>query len=514
MGSASQRKGLSSPENLLLLAIVALRLLFHFLFGARYGYFRDEFYYLACGEHLDWGYVDHPPLVALIAHSTRTVLGESLLALRLPAAVAGALTILLTGLIARELGGGRFAQGLAALSALIAPIFLALTGFFSMNGFDLFFWALAAYLVILIIKHDRPILWVPFGLVAGLGLMNKYSMGFFGFGLVVGLVLTPARRYLANKWLWVGGALACLILLPHVLWQFQHGFPTREFIRNATEMKIAPTTPLQFLTAQGLLLHPIGLVVWLAGLGYLMATKAGAPYRVLGWIFLAVLGFFLATRAKPYYLAPAFVPLLAAGGVALEAWLRPPKLAWMKPALVALLAGGGAVTTPFAMPVLPVEAYIRYADFFGLQPPSGERTKLGKLPQHYADMFGWEEMVATVAQVYQSLPAEERQPCAIFTGNYGEAGAIDFFGKRYGLPKAISGHNNYWLWGPGPYTGEIVIVVGGDLEALREIFDDVRLGAIHAHPYAMPYESNLPVYVCRKPKLSLPEIWPRTKHYI
>jgi hypothetical protein len=508
-------KRVSSSSDLLILACFALaKLALHLFFSGQYGYFRDEFYYLACGERLDWGYVDHPPFVALAAHVARTSLGESLFALRLFPAVAGALTLFLIGLIARELGGGRWAQALAALAALVAPVYLALPGFLSMNAFDLLFWALAFYLVVVILKHDRPRLWLLVGVVAGAGLMNKYSMGFWGAGLVAGLVLTPARRYLRDKWIWAGGAAALVIFLPHILWQIQHGFPTREFIRNATEMKIAATSPVEFLATQLLFVHPMGAVVALAGLAFLLFAAQAKPFRALGWCFLAVLAILLATRSKPYYLAPAFIPLLGAGGVALEAWLRGPKLAWVKPVFAILLVAGGAVTAPFVLPVLPVETYIRYAEFVGLKPQSGERSELGKLPQHYADMFGWPEMVETVAKVYHSLPEKERSECAIFGSNYGEAGAIDFFGPRHGLPKALSGHNKYWLWGPRGYSGQCVITVGERREDVAKVFEEVELAAVFTHPYVMPYENNLPIFICRRPRVSLAAYWPMTKKFI
>jgi hypothetical protein len=350
--------------------------------------------------------------------------------------------------------------------------------------------------------------------VAGVGLMNKYSMAFFGVGLAAGLVLTPARRYLRSGWLWAGGALAFAIFLPHILWQIEHDFPTREFIRNATEIKIAALSPLEFLATQLLHLHPLGAVVWLAGLAFLLLARQAAPFRLLGWSFLAVLGLMLVTRSKPYYLAPAFLPLLAAGGVALDAWLGRPRLAWVKPAFAALLATGGAATAPFVLPVLPVETYIRYAEFTGLTPSSGERSALGKLPQHYADMFGWEEMVETVARVYRSVPEKERAECAIFGSNYGEAGAMDFFGPRYGLPRVISGHNNYWLWGPRGHSGNCVITVGPRREDLTDLFEEVELAATFTHPYVMPYENNLPIFICRKPRTSLAAYWPMTKRFI
>jgi hypothetical protein len=498
----------------LLLYLALAKLLLHLWFSSGYGYFRDEFYYLACGEHLDWGYVDQPPLTPLLAFLTRQFLGDSLLALRFLPAVAGALLVLLTGLMARELGGGRFAQGLAAVSAIAAPVYLGIDHIFTVNAFDHLFWTLGAYLVILVVKRGDPRLWLVFGLVAGVGLQNKLSMLFFGFGVVVGLLLTPHRKYILGKWLWVGGLIAFVIFLPYFLWQFQHDWPMLELLQRGKLYKNYPLSPLQFLWGQVLEVHPFNLPIWLAGLYFYLVSKPGKPYRLLGWTYVAILIIFFVLKAKTYYLAPAYPMLLAAGAFAIETFIRERQWNWLKPATVGLLLAGGIVTAPFAMPVLPVETYIKYQSFLGIEPPKTERHKFGKLPQGYADMFGWENMAATVAKVYNSLQPEERAKCAIFTSNYGEAGAIDFFGKKYGLPKAISGHNNYWLWGPGNHTGEIVITVGESLEDVKKTFDQVELGATVVSEYAMPYESDLPVYICRKPKVSLPEVWPRVKGYM
>jgi hypothetical protein len=509
----STRKNLASDTAILVYLSIAT-LLGYCLVSGQYGYFRDELYYLACGEHLDWGYVDQPPFVALVAFLSRRVLGESLLAVRFAPALAESLVVLLTGLIARELGGGKFAQALAALAFIIGPVYLSIGHILSMNAFDHLFWALAVYVLVLILKHDRPRLWVVFGLIAGAGLMNKYSVGFLGVGLVVGLALTPARKYFLNRWLWVGGALAFLIFLPHIVWEIQDGFPTREFIHNATVRKNLPMSPLAFLAESGLQVHPVTFPIWLAGLYFCFFSSLGKSFRVLGWIYVAVLGLFLLTNAKPYYLAPAVPMLLAAGAVEFESLIRARQWNWLKPAYATALVLGGLVTLPYALPVLPIETFIRYEDFIGLHPGSGERGQSGKLPQMYADMFGWENQVATVAKVYNALSPQEKARTIIFCSNYGQAGAIDFFGKKYGLPQARSGHNNYWYWGAGNWDADMVITVGESREDVEKTFSQVDLGATVVSEYARPSETDLPIYIGRKPKMSLREVWPRCKDFI
>jgi hypothetical protein len=496
-----------------ILYLSALKLLLHFLTNGHYGYFRDELYYLACGEHLDWGYVDQAPLIAVLARAERAVLGDSLFAIRFLPAVAGAATVFFTGLVARELGGGRFAAALACLALIVAPAYLALDTILTMNAFEPLFWVACAYVLVRILKTGDARLWLWFGAVAGAGLMNKHSTLAFGFAVVAGLLLTPARKYFLGKWLWLGGLVAFLIFLPNLLWQVAHGWPTVEVLRNADKNQNVAFSLAEFLKGQVLFMHPLTFPVWAAGLYFYLFAKPGRPFRALGWTYVALSALMVVFRAKIYYLIPVYPVLLAAGGVQVEAWLARLGWAWPKPAALGLLLAGGAFTAPFALPVLPVETFIRYQRFVGFEPPRMEKIRLAELPQHYADMFGWEEMTETVARVYNRLPPEERARCAVFARNFGEAGAIDFFGARYGLPKAIGKHQNYFLWGPRDYTGECVITVGERLGDVQKAFYQTDLAATFTHPYVLPHENNLPVFVCRRPKKPLAEIWPGVKCY-
>ncbi|MDQ3907536.1 MAG: glycosyltransferase family 39 protein [Acidobacteriota bacterium] len=509
-----------SPSGDLALALYLslADLILHFLTNRAYGYFRDELYYLACGDHLAWGYVDQAPLIALVARVTRALFGDSLFALRFFPALAGAALVFVTCLVARELGGRRFAITLAALAVIVAPGFLLLHTILTMNAFEPLFWALGAYVVVRILKSNDARLWLWFGAAEGVGLMNKHSTLVFGFAVVVALLLTPARKYFLSKWLWLGGLVALLVFLPNILWQIKHGFPTVEVLRNADKNQNLPISPLDFFKGQLLLAHPLGLFVWAAGLYFYLFTKQGRPYRALGWAYVVMFVLMVILRAKIYYLLPVYPILFAAGGVQLEqlfARLAERRRAWrlLKPATVAALLGGGALLAPLALPVLPVETFIRYQRALGIGVPRTEKLRVAELPQHYADMFGWEELTETVARVYHSLPAEEQQRCAVFARNYGEAGAIDFFGPRYGLPKAISGHQNYFLWGPRDYTGECGITIGEKLSDVQKSFNQIETAATFAHPYAMPFESDAPIFVCRRPKAPLKEIWPRVKCY-
>jgi hypothetical protein len=509
---------LSTRRSDLLLGGLALAgVLLHLPFLRSYGWFRDEFYYVACGRHLDFGYVDHPPFVALVARLITSIFGDSLAALRLVSVLTGAAVIYLAGRLARELGGGLFAQGLAALCLLVAPVYLFNFHVFSMNCFDVLFWTVGAFVVARIVKRGNPRLWLLFGLVAGLGLENKHSMLFFGLGVFAGVLLTRERRQFRSPWIWLGGAVAFVLFLPNLIWEVIHGWPTLEFIRNAQAHKNLALSPFQFLAEQALQMLLPTLPVWLAGLGWCLFSRQGRTFQLLGWIYLTALAILLTQHSKAYYLAPAYPFLFAAGAVAIEGWLARLRRPWLRPALagllLALLVAGGAATTPLVLPVLPVESFIRYQRALGMQPSSGERHRIGDLPQYFADMHGWPEMVAEVARVHRTLTPEERSRAVVYGQNYGEAGAVDVLGRAYGLPPAVSGHNNYFLWGPPEENRNLILIIGGDEEDHREVCADLqRAGEIRCG-YCMPYEDRQTVFVCRGLKMSARELWPRVKHF-
>jgi 4-amino-4-deoxy-L-arabinose transferase-like glycosyltransferase len=489
-----------------------VHLLLHLAASRGYGVFRDEFYYLACADHLDWGYVDHPPLSIAILWAWRAVFGESAVALRFLPALAGAALVLLGARIAREMSGGRFAEGLAAVAVAAAPGYFGIDSFFSMNAFELLFWAGAALLVARIVNTGEATLWLWLGVLLGLGLQNKISVLFFGFGLAVGVVLTPLRDHLRRPQIWLGGLLAAAIFLPHVVWQMSHGWPTLEFIRNAKLYKIATLSPLQFLGVQILDIHPLNLPVWVAGLFWLLAGREGRKFRVLGIVYVVAFVTMAAQKSKPYYMAASYTMLLAAGAVAFEALTRARTA--LRPVAVAVLAVGGLLIAPLAIPLLPVETLIAYQRALGVAPVAAERQKLGPLPQHFADRFGWEEMTAAVAEVYGTLTTGQKDTALIVTSNYGEAGALRYYGPRYGLPRAVSQHNNYFLWGPATDRANVVITVGMDVKDVEDSFDSVTVAGRFESPYAMPYETRAPILVCRGLKLPLAEAWARGKKFI
>jgi hypothetical protein len=498
-----------------LVVFPTVKLIVHLVTLRGYGFFRDEFYYIACSDRLAFGYVDHPPLSILLLRVVRELLGESIGSIRLVPALAGSATVLLVGLMVRNLGGGRSAEALAMAAAIAAPVYLSLNHFYSMNALDVLFWTLAALIVIRMAKEEfHPGRWLILGVVLGLGLQNKISVLWLGFGLFVGILATPRRRALLTPWPWAGGLIALALFSPHVLWQVDNGWPTIEFIRNATQEKMLQVSLGAFLRSQFRMMNLVTAPVWAAGLVWLLAGTRGRPFRVLGWTYLAVFALLAVSgSSRAGYLAPAYTWLLAAGGISLEGGLALAGRPWLVRGLVAVLLAGGAMRAPFGLPVLPVESYVAYARAMGVAPSTAEKKDLADLPQFYADMHGWEEIVSQVAEVHRSLRPEERSRAAVFTFNYGVAGAVEFLGRKHGLPVALSGHNNYWLWGPQGAQGEVVIIVGGEEADHDEVFWDVTRAATIECGRCMPYENRNPVWVCRGPRTPLTELWPRLKHF-
>ena len=488
----------------------------HMLVSGRYGYFVDELYYIACSKHLAWGYVDQPPLIAAITWLERVTLGESLPALHFLPAVAAGLRVLLTGLIARELGARRFGMVLGCVCVMLAPMYLGLDSLLTMNVFESLFWMGAALIALKIFNGASQKWWLLFGVVCGVGLLNKHSVLFFGFGLFVGLLLTKQRNQFASPWLWLGGVIALLIFLPNLMWQANRHFPMIELLRNVqasgrnTEMG-----SVQFLLTQALVFNPLTAPVWIAGLVELLRDRERRGWRVLGITYVVIMICMLAMHGRMYYPAPAYGMLFAAGGVAFERWLAAVRSGrWLRPVYVAAIVVTGVLFAPFAyFPMLTVGQYMAYAKFWHYEPPRIETHRMGPLPQIYADQFGWKEMAQVVADAYHRLPPEEQKTCAIFGQNYGQAGAVDFFGAKMGLPAAISGHQNYFYWGPRGYSGECMIVMDDRPERLHELFESVEFAGRVEHPLSMPYE-HFDVYVCRKAKFgTLERLWPEIKSW-
>jgi hypothetical protein len=498
------------------IALVYLAL--HLATSTRYGYFRDALYYLACSEHLAFGYVDQPPMIALLGWIARHTLGTSLPALLFWPALAGASRVILTAALARELGANRFGTILAAALAITPGVWWVIDHQFAMNCFEPLLWGGLALVVVRLINTRNPRLWLVFGVIAGVGLQTKYSIVAFATALLAGLLLTRQRSLLFTPWILAGGAIALLIFLPNLIWNIQNNWPFLELMQNVRATgKDVVLPPGEYLLQQVLMLNPASFPFWFGGLLYLFVSRDARNFRALAWAFVIAIAFFMITHGKDYYSAPAYVMLFAAGATATERLLGTIKLSGLqrvlKPACFLWLILGVVPLLPLVLPVLPIEQFVRYQSHLPFEVPKTETSFIGEtLPQYYADEFPWPGMVEAVARVYHSLTPEEQKRTAIFGNNYGQAAAIDFFGPQYGLPKAISGHQNYFLWGPRDHTGDIVIVLGDEENDAREHFDSVKVAATLNNPYAYRYE-NRPILLCRGLKWNLQTEWSRVKNW-
>jgi hypothetical protein len=499
----------------LIWAIALGKLIFHIYFNNRYGYFRDEFDYISCGDHLQWGYVDQPPLIPFLIHLCRAVLGDSLRSIRFIPALASSLLVVQTAFLARELGGRRYALLLSAICVAFAPQYLSNGSLLGTNCLEPNLWMGCAYFAILAIKREDPRYWLWFGVIAGIGLEEKYSIAIFGAGMVVGLLLIDQRRVFLNKWIWIGGFAALLIFLPNILWNIHYDWPFVQLMRaiKASGRDVV-LGPVDFFVQQMLLVNPLAAPIWLAGLFALLFSKRLHPYRVLGWSYLVSYTAFYALHGKSYYLAPIYPMLLAAGTVVLESGLARPRLSWLKPAIAIVLVASGVYLFPVVVPVLSPDRFLEYVKYLPFKLPITEHSHArAALPQWYSDQFGWKEIADETEVAWKRIPVDERSDCGIFAQDYGQAGAIDFFGRRQRLPGAMSGDRTYFLWGPRRYSGNCIIVLDDRQATLERYWDHVEfVGTSAANPYAL--EQQIDVFLCKGKKFdSWTNVWPHLKRW-
>ena len=496
--------GQADPQQrttLLILVGLALgRLLLHLFANVNYGFHRDELAVWADARHLAWGYVAYPPLTPFLAHVSMALFGDSLSAFRVPAALAQSIAMLLTGLIARELGGRRIAQVFAALAIACAPLSMLMGSMLMYTSIDYLWVVLLAWMLLRIANGGDGRWWLGAGVVIGLGMMTRYTMLFWVAGVVVGVLATPLRRHLRSPWLWAGVALSLLLFLPNAWWQWQHDFIYFDFARHLHErdVRIGRTDgfPIGQLTVGA---SPLTAPLWIAGLVWLVFAKAAARWRILAWMYAVPLLLFLLVRGRDYYVAPGYPMLLAAGAVALEAaiaGMRPRMAGWTRAGAAVLLACALGTTALVSLPLAPIGS-------------EGWRISR-RVHDTFAEQVGWPELVAEVARIYAALPANERARTAIFANNYGEAGAIDRYGPQYGLPPAIGTVNSYWVRGPGEPAPVTVIVLGDDAEGIRETpAICTRAGQVHIPHDVENEESARPdIFLCRDFQVPLSELWP------
>lgn len=511
-------------------SIALLQFVLHLWTNAHDNFFRDELYYIAASRHLGFGYVDFPPMTALIVAAERLLLGNSLVALRFLPAVAAVAVILLTTDMVAVLGGGLVAQVLAAFAVGLGPVFIGSSGLMSMDPFDQLWWTLAAWTLLRLIKQERPRLWLTFGLVVGIGLLTKLTIGFYVGALIVGLLLSSQRRLLFNRWLLFGGLIALVLISPYIIWNITHGFPTLDFTKNYAGGKTFQANPIEFFAQQLVTVNPLTLPLWLGGLYFLFFTQSGRPYRAFGWAYVFLYVIFELLHTKFYWLSPAYPVLFASGAYGLELWTSAPQIGkmdqgiggerpagrftWLPRTYIWVVAISGLLIVPFAIPILPLQTFIALnSHTSSTTQVKTENLATSALPQSYADRYGWQELAYKVKAAYDTLTPQEKAEACVFTSNYGEAGAVDFYGPALGLPKAISGHNSYFIWGPQGCTGQVLITVNVPMKDLVSGFDSVQPAGSTSCIYCMPYENNAPIFIARGLKLPLDKAWAGVKAY-
>ena len=436
---------------------------------------------------------------------------DSLTMFRLIPALAHAGTVALTAETARKLGGGTWAQLLAGMAAVLCPLLLAFGTIFYTDTLQPIAWLFCAYALINIIRDDDQRWWIPMGLVIGLAFLTKYAMAFWVVALVLGLLLTAARGRLARPRPWIAAAVAALIVLPNLLWQWSHGWPFLELAAAVAGGKNAVYAPWTFVLIQMRDLGPVSAPIWLAGLAAFAFWDRFADLRAIAVAYLLLLAAMIALHAKSYFMSGAYLVLFAGGAVAWEAWLTSRRL---RAALLVGVVLLGVPLLPFVVPLMPIERFAAYQGFLGIASEGTDKNRApGRLPQFYAEMFGWRELAALVGRAYQSLPPEERADAVFFANNYGEAAAVDFFAKPWGVPPSIGGHNNYSLWGPRGHGGGVVIHLGGQREELLKLYASVEAMGKTDNPWALPFETGQTIWICRGRFKKLEDDWSKLKHY-
>ena len=487
--------------------------LLHAACWGRYGIFRDELYFLVCGDRLSTGYVDQPPGIALVARFAHELFGTWVPGLRLFPWLAAGGTVYLAGRLAARWSGSGAAASLTAVATFSCLELRGTAHILSMNAFEPLLVLAAVYLLLRLSEGDDPRLWVAAGGLLGLAVLFKYTAAPLGLALLAGMVVTPARRAFRTPWAAVGAVFGFLVVLPNLVWQAAHGFPFLELVRNGVAFKNVPTTPLAF--ASGLLLesNPLNAPLWLGGEVWLLVAPRARAARFAGVAGAIQLILLALGHAKPYY-ASALLPVLLAGGGAAFAALVPPRTA--QGTYGALLAASALVLAPLAIPLLPERSFLAYQAVLSIRPAPLEKLAQSPLPQMYADQHGWLELAAGVARVYASLAPEERARAAVYGKNYGVASAVEILGPGFGMPRglAVSGHNQFWFWGLPAGRGDPLLVVSGAREDCGGLFREWVLGEqLPPTPYAMPYENGHAIWICRGARSPLTALPTWVRHF-
>ncbi len=487
----------------ILLPLLLFKFIIQFLGNLNYGFHRDELLHLSVSEHFDWGYFEFPPFIAFIGKLSFLLFDYSLLGTRLFPTLAGVLILYLCCLIAKELGGKSKAILLAGISILAFIPFYRNHTLFQPVAFDQLFWTFGFYLVVKYFNSENKRDLLLLGLIAGLGLLNKYTMFVWGFGLAMGLIFYNKGSLYKSKWLYISGLIAFLIFLPNLIWQIQHGIPFFDHMKELNSSQLSEQGPWDFILGQLEIIPTLGIS--LIGLGALFLNKSLKKYQSLGIAFIVILVTMWILKAKAYYFFAAYPIVFAAGAVQVEQWLyRWPKWNYAVAASMFLPA---IYFIPQMTPILPIQTF---TEFYGVEQTDGKYQLSGD----YADMFGWVEQVVLVDSVYRSLPKETQKNTVLWAENYGEAGALKILGDSYNLPNPISRHGSFWYWGYGNPDAEYWISLGNEKESVEYVFNQCELIKTITHPYAIDEENGIPLYVCSDPKLDIHQWWASYEEYV
>jgi hypothetical protein len=506
----------SENKHLYFISLITFLLIYLSTFNKAYGYFIDEFYYIACANNPAFGYVDHPPLSPLVLTIFQFVFGTSVYAIRFLPALAAASAVFYTGILTKEIGGNKFAQFLAACSLAAMPVTIAFGTFYSMNAFEPLLAVLLLWIVVKMIKSGNVKLWIYAGVLMGLGLMNKHTFGVFIIALLSAIILSGKWKLLFNKWFFIGGLLGFLIFLPNIIWQILNDFPSLEFYRNISADKNVYTPPFDFIMGQVMYMSPSIAPVWFAGTFYLLFSNRFKNYRFLSILFAGLFIFMMISgTSRPDRLAFAYPAAFAGGAIFFENILSKFNLRLLKVPIVIFLFSGLMLSLPILMPYFSYDFSQKYTDWLGINTEL-EKGKKPPLHQILADRIGWEEKVKLVVNAYNSLSEEDKKQTIIAAGNYGQAGAIELFGKPYNLPPVACSHNNYYLWSLNRVNGSILLQLDNerDYSGLNNLFDSVEIfPGKYTNKYVSDHENNLVVFICRGPKIPPMEMLERSKNY-
>ncbi len=492
-------------------AVAAITLLLHLVTNlvTPYGIQRDEFLYFAMGRHLRLWRMDFPPFIAIASEIQRFIFGDSLVGLRIVPAVASTLTVLLAGRLTRELGGGRFAQVFAAVAVLGSVFFQRAGNLFQPVILDALWWTLGFYVLARLCRapEDERRWWIWLGVVGGIGLLTKFSILFFGFGVLIGLLATPWRRALLTLRPYETLAIALALGSPSIVGQVALGWPLVGQMQDLKMYQLEHVSIAGFFVTQ-VLFGPAMLVgAW--GVVAILATRALRPFRLVAWTCVAIWVTLAVLHGKPYYVGGTYPLLFAAGAVQLELLTGTARRSALRWSVAGLVAAYGLLILPYGVPILAPPAMMRYMAALG--PAGAQKDNQGNplpLPQDYADMLGWEQRAAAVAQAYRTLGPLERARAVVIADNWGEAGALEFYGPRYGLPPVVSAAGSFYFFGPGRLPGRVAVTLGESRDRLRQLFDSVEAGPHLTDSLTVREERDLTVYVCRGIKRTLQELWP------